>query len=166
VLQQRAPKRVGGRTARHVSVPASAKGDTGVQVRVRLAFLVAAFAFAGCGSGTVPTPINSAISSGDLAAFCQGTAPSAADLQAAASALAAAAAGSGFTMDNAAARFDSALAGLRGLSLTGEGASARDALVAQLEKLKGELPNPSADTIRAASQAAVAFNTAKSTFCK
>jgi hypothetical protein len=137
-----------------------------VQVRVRLACLVATLAFAGCGSGTVPTPINTAISSGDLAAFCQGTAPSAADLQAAATALAAAAAGSGFTMDNAAARFDSALAGLRGLSLTGEAATGRDTLVAALEKAKAELPNPSVDTIRAASQAAVAFNTAKATFCK
>jgi hypothetical protein len=137
-----------------------------VQVRVRLACLVAAFAFAGCGSGTVPTPINDAISSGDIAAFCQGSAPSAADLQAAGTALAAAAAGSGFTMENAAARLDSAIAGLRGLSLTGEGASARDALVVALEKAKTELPNPSADTIRAASQAIVAFNTAKTTFCK
>jgi hypothetical protein len=137
-----------------------------VHARARVACLVAVFAFAGCGSGAIPTPINSAVSSADIAAFCQGTAPGAADLQAAATALAAAAAGSGFTMDNAAARLDSAIAGIRGLSLAGDAASARDALVTALEKAKTELPNPSADTIRAAAQAVVAFNTAKAAFCK
>lgn len=136
-----------------------------MQVRVRLACLVAALAFAGCG-GAVPTPINTVLSSADVAAFCQGTAPSAADLQAAATALAAAAAGSGFTMDNAAARFDSAVAGLQELTLTGVAASARNSLVAALQKAKAELPNPSAETIRAASQAVVAFNAAKPSFCK
>src|SRR5688500_5122861 len=115
-----------------------------VQVRVRLACLLAALALAGCGAGAVPTPINNAISSAEVAAFCQGTTPSAADLQAAATALAAAAAGSGFTMENAAARFDSAVAGLQGLSLTGDAATARNALVTALQKAKAELPNPSA----------------------
>jgi len=137
-----------------------------VHPRARVACLVAVLAFAGCGSGGVPTPINSAVSSADIAAFCRGTSPSAADLQAAAAALAAAAAGNGFTMDNAAARLDSAIAWIRGLSLAGDAASARDALVGALEKVRTELPNPSADTIRAAAQAVVAFNTAKATFCK
>jgi hypothetical protein len=140
-----------------------------VQLRARLACLVATLAatlvVAGCGSAAVPTPINSPFSSG-IAAFCQGTSPGAADLQVAATALAAAAAGSGFTMENAAARFDSAVAALRELSLTADAASARDALVTALEKAKAELPNPSPATVRAASQAVVAFNTAKTTFCR
>jgi hypothetical protein len=136
-----------------------------LHLRSRFACLVAAFAFAGCGAASVPTPINTSLPSIDVAAFCAGTAPSAADLQALSAALATAAAGSGFTMENASARFDSAIAGIRALSLTGEAATARDALVTALTRARSELPNLSVDTVRAASAAAVAFNNAKSTFC-
>jgi hypothetical protein len=137
-----------------------------LHLRSRIACLAAALAFAGCGAASVPTPINTSLPSIDVAAFCAGTSPSAADLQALSAALASAAAGSGFTMENASARFDSAIAGIRGLQLTGDAAASRDALVAALTKAKSELPNPSVDTARAAAAAAVAFNNAKATFCR
>jgi hypothetical protein len=137
-----------------------------LHLRARIACLAAALVFTGYGTASVPTPINTSLPSIDIAAFCQGTVPSAADLQTLGAALAAAAAGSGFTVENASARLDSAIAGIRGLTVTGDAATARDALVSALEKVKTELPNPSADTIRAASQAVVTFNTAKTTFCR
>jgi hypothetical protein len=130
-------------------------------------FITLVFVLAACsGTGGVPTPINSALASVDLASFCQGRAPTAQDLQAAVAAATSAAAGSGFTMENAAARIDSAIAGLRGLSVSGDAATARDQLASALERLKSELPNPSAETLRATSQAAAAFETAKTTFCR
>ena len=138
------------------------KGRTGLAPAT---FLAAALAFAACsGTGAVPTPINS-LASPAAAAFCAGTSREAIDLETVVKAVAVAAAGSGFTLENASARIDSAVAGLRGLSLTGQQQSARDALATALLQLKGELPTPTANTIYGASQAAITFNALRSSFC-
>lgn len=137
--------------------------------RLRLLLLVAALGLGGCsGAGVVPTPITSPsvpLPSIDLRAFCQGSAPEARDLEAVAAAAAAAASSNArFSMPDAEARIDSAIRGLRGLSVTGEAATARDTAVAELERLKRG--DADANAARAAAAALVAFNAAKSTFCR
>lgn len=136
--------------------------------RLRLLLLVAALALGGCSGAGVPTPITSPsapLPSIDLRAFCQGSAPEARDLEAVAAAAAAAASSNArFSMPDAEARIDSAIRGLRGLSVTGEAATARDTAVAELERLKRG--DADANAARAASAALIAFNAAKSTFCR
>ncbi|MBA3778385.1 MAG: hypothetical protein H0X16_03610 [Chloroflexi bacterium] len=130
--------------------------------------LVTAIALAACSGSSAPTPLASAVAAAsiDTAAFCSGSAPEASALAAVAAATtAAAASGGALALDNAEPQVDSALAGLRGLTVTGEADTARDEAVTAVEKLRSELPNPSVDTTRAASEAITAFTAAQQTFC-
>jgi hypothetical protein len=126
------------------------------------------FALAACAGTTAPTPIGSLPSelpSVDIAALCDASSEMNTDLSAVAAAATAAASGSGFDLDDADAAIDRLLSELRALPVTAAAATARDAAVSALEKLKSELPEPGQETAQATADAIDGLDAARSAVC-
>lgn len=135
----------------------------------RAPLLVAlALALAACTGANPPTPIGSLPSelpSVNIAALCDASSQMNTDLSAVAAAATTAATGSGFDLDDADAAIDRLVTELRALPVAADAATARDAAVTALEKLKSELPEPGAETAQATADAIRGLDQARSAVC-